>query len=592
MTINILPDHVINQISAGEVVERPSSIVRELLDNSLDAGASDITVTLVEGGQSLIVVSDNGIGMTPEDAQLAFKRHATSKLKTSEDIDKITTFGFRGEALPSIAAVARVKLKTKTTDSQLGVEIRYAGGELQDVKPVPARVGTVIEVANLFFNTPARKKFLKSSRGEELRIKNLIKHTSIANPEVKFRLFAEERELLNMPATTSMTERASTLFKGAYIPFRETVNGQTVSGLIGHPSQAGLKRNALTIFVNGRLVSDAMILRAVRDGFESTIKSREFPSGFVSIEIPAELVDVNVHPQKSEVRFRNPQDIYLNVRRAIRKTVQEFISPVDQTGSSKDNFSVDRDKSLGEYSASPFSANNAWTKTQGSKPEGSFLAAHEPLPDSAARSEVPGWAAASEPAFRFSELKYLAQALNCYLLCERNERLVVVDMHAAHERVNYNLIRHAYKNKSAASQQLLTPISFESSEEGVLKFMEYQALLERFGFEIEPFGDETLLIRALPTIIREKDTEKFLQEFLLMEFSESAEEVLEQLIDSVAARIACHSSVRSGQVVNREQVYSLFESLDRTEFSAACPHGRPVVVSFSLFEIERWFGRV
>jgi len=588
MAINILTDHVINQISAGEVVERPASIVKELLDNSLDAKASEIKVSLVDGGQTLISVTDNGTGMTKEDAVLAFKRHATSKLSTSEDIERISTFGFRGEALPSIAAVAKVRLRTRTAECQVGTEVRYRGGELEEVKSVPARTGTMVEVQNLFFNTPARKKFLKSSRGEELKIKTLIKHTSIANPHVRFVLTADKRELLDFPISQSMTERASTLFKGAYIPFRESVNRHTISGLIGHPSKAGLRRSALLVYVNGRLVNDSTILRATRDGFESTIKGREFPSGFINIDMPPELVDVNVHPQKSEVRFRDPQEMFLVVRRAVRKTVQEFITPVEQISKKKEDLTQGAGQSF-----------SAFSSTKGTFSPHEF----EKRPrDYAEQSSMPGISTVKEQSneepfekplsFLFSDLRYLGQVLDCYLLCEMDGKLVVVDMHAAHERYNYNLVRNAYKSKSASSQQLLAPLTIEASEEDVHKFAEFESLFSRFGFDVEVFGDSTLLVRAVPPVLNEKYINKLFEEVLSMEFSESAEEVLEQMVDAVAARIACHSSVRSGQKVNKEQVYSLFASLDRTEFSAACPHGRPVIVSFSRSEVERWFGRI
>ena len=569
MSIKVLRDVVVNQIAAGEVVERPASVVRELIDNALDAGAKDISVWIERGGRKLIRIIDDGSGMNRDDALLAFERHATSKIDELKDLDLIKTMGFRGEALSSIASVSKVTLKTQAADG-IGTEVRVEGGVLKGVKPCSMKKGTEIIVENLFYNTPARRKFLRQPNTEERKIKHWISDIAIVNPSVSFSLNNENKELLRLPVRESLLDRAKELFRGTLVEIQNELGPIKVEGLIAHPSQAQARSSSLTCYVNRRLISDRMLVRAAKDGFDSTLKRQEYPLGFVSVELPQALVDINVHPQKSEVRFRDSQEIYKAVRSSILFGVQQFKDPMP--GSSPMG-----EKSFTEApstSSSPFSSETATQEaifaTQSSSPE----------------------AKASEAAdFKFSSLKYLGMIFDCYLLCQDSEKFVVVDMHAAHERYNFNLIRNSLKGKKLASQELLVPVIVELSDDDLARAKEYDDLLAKCGFIIDEFGDNALAVRATPTIVRDTDVPDIIKDVCASGTELEAGAKFDEVIDHLAARIACHASIRSGDKINETEVYALFNSLDSTEFSAACPHGRPVVVNFSKFDVERWFGR-
>lgn len=576
MRVHVLADDVINKISAGEVVERPASVVRELVDNSLDAGATDITVLLEDGGQRLIRVTDDGSGMDRDDALLALERHATSKLTVSDDLHSISTLGFRGEALPSIAAVSKMVLRTRCAGSAAAQEIIIEGGKIHRVQETAAPVGTTIEVRQLFFNTPARRKFLKSPRSEELKIKAWILHASIARPQVRFRLFSDNRELLNIPRHSSELERASAVFRGTTIPFEGTSDAVSVLGVVGHPSLAQMESGAFVILVNGRLVSDRMILRAVKEGFDSTLKDREFPIGFISVRLSAGDVDVNVHPQKSEVRFRHSQEIFEAVKKHVASAVQEFCFPMRAMPAMPHQTSTAHAARF-EF-ASTFSAPSQ-------RPERHLESYDHPEPIRQLASEPP------LEKFKFSELRYLGQLMECYLLTELNEQFYVVDMHAAHERYNFNLMRRAFHERSVPSQQLLVPLTVELSEEGLERCMRQSHTFETLGFHWDSLGPTTLAVRALPSYFPESRLIQVVKEVAAIAEDLSTQSAFDEQIDKIAARLACHASIRSGKRMEAAEVYALFAALDSTEFSAACPHGRPVIISFTKSDIESWFGR-
>lgn len=616
MKIKVLPDTVVNRIAAGEVVERPASVVRELVENSIDAGATDVLVSLVQGGHSLITVTDNGSGMARDDALLAFERHATSKIADADDLQSITTLGFRGEALPSIASVSKVRLRTRPSDREIGTELQIQGGAVKAVADTPGAVGTEIEVKHLFFNTPARRKFLKQPKTEELRVKGWLTATALAHPQVRVRLFCDQREVLNLPARATMKERALSVIRGSSVPF-DTVQGAGaqrihLSGLVAHPSLAQADAAALIVLVNGRVISDRGILKAVREGFLSTLKEREFPVGVIAIELDASKVDVNVHPQKSEVRFSDPRQVFEAVRVAVADAVNQFRAPVFglqpprsspapggaaqgtpyRPGSPAltPNLNAPVAPSLQpesgqDYSAAPVALRIAEGGSSLAPQEEPF---GEPL---AERQAVLLETAVVASRFFFSDLQYIGQLLECYLVCEREGRLYVVDMHAAHERYNYNLIRNAIKAAAPRSQQLLVPLTVQVGERGVEALSREEELVSRAGFFLEPFGADAVLVRAAPHVRGSANIEAMIKQLAVSLAEEWGGGALEELHDHIAARLACHASVRSGRALQREEVYALFKSLDSSEFSAACPHGRPVVVSFSEGEIERWFGR-
>ena len=583
MIVRVLPDSIVNRIAAGEVVERPASVVRELVDNALDAGAADVAVYLENGGHSLIRVVDDGCGMERDDAVLAFERHATSKISSESDLMNLTTLGFRGEALPSIAAVSKIRLKTGCRGAEIGHEVVIEGGRLVSVREIPGIRGTDISVQHLFFNTPARRKFLKSVRAEELRVKTWLQQSAIPHSDTRFRLFIDGREVVNLPRRENQSERAAAMYKGATLafarrfPIRLDGTGETgetaihVHGLIAHPSMAQADAGAFVILVNNRLINDRALVRAVKDGFDSTLKDREFPQGFMHLELPGSLVDVNVHPQKSEVRFWDQRILFGLVRDLVYQTVQHFRMP--ETSLEVPSWPV-QERSV------PFS-----TEYAASGPAQSLFAA-EPAPGLLQSGNV------EEPAPRlFSDIRYIGQLFGCYLLCEAGDDFVVVDMHAAHERYNFNLIRNRVLSRDAVSQALLIPQKIELTEEGIGRLLEHEDLLKRFGFEAERAGETSLVLRAAPSMLDADGSEAVIKEMAASDLEGEAFGMVKGQIDAVSARIACHASVRSGAQLTREEVYALFSALDSTEFSMACPHGRPVAAAFSRSAVEKWFGR-
>ncbi len=602
MRIKVLPDTVINQIAAGEVVERPASVVRELVDNAIDAGASDVFVTLESGGHSRLSVRDDGCGMNRDEAILAFERHATSKVSAIEDLMTLSTLGFRGEALASIAAVSKIKLRTRRAEDDVGTEVIFRGGRLVNVQSCAWSKGTEIEVEHLFFNMPARRKFLKSPRSELARIRTWLAHSSLGRPGVRYRLVADGDEVLNLPPVTSLEQRARQVFPADLMPISLRESGIAVEGMVSHPGQALSDASGLVIVVNGRLISDKLIMRAVREGYDSMLKDREYPVGYVSITMSPEDVDVNVHPQKSEVRFRRPDQIFAVVRGAVLTGVRSIKRPMAL---------------LQESAAVVVGAREDSPRVQSKVATAPSLWGHSSVPESLSMIETPSTRAVdvvaspretysdkpivSTPqylfdtkerqAFRFSDLRYIGQALECYLLCELKGRLVVVDMHAAHERVNYNRIREARATGALVVQKLLIPEVFRLSEEQVVVLMEQQDALRELAFEITQRGIDEIVVHGVPSILAHRSCASLLKEFAVEQVVAGWRERLEERIDHMAARLACHASVRSGDALTKHEAYALFAQLDAAELSGACPHGRPCVTEFSREAVERWFGR-
>jgi DNA mismatch repair protein MutL len=599
--IKVLPDTVINQIAAGEVVERPASVVRELVDNAVDAGATDIFVALESGGHSRIRVRDNGCGMARDEALLAFERHATSKVSSIEDLTHLGTLGFRGEALASIAAVSKVKLTTRARESDVGVQVTMRGGKLVNVQSIAWNEGTEIEIEHLFFNTPARRKFLKSPRSEVSRIRSWLAHSSLARPSIRYRLVSDGDELLNLSSVDSRAARGKQIFPPELMPLSLTEGGVHVEGMVGHPGQALSDSSGLVILINGRLVSDKIIVRAVREGYDSMLKDREFPIGYVVVDMPSEDVDVNVHPQKSEVRFRRSDQVFAVVRGAVLSAVRSIRKPMSAVSMAATDIAP---SGMSVPTSSGFLAESYLATPT---PEFPRLTAreeeHEGRPAPAPRITTatphqPSFFSAPAPAleagqrpFRFSDLRYVGQVLECYLVCELDEKLVVVDMHAAHERVNYNKIRAARAEHKLSVQKLLIPELVRLTSEQVTTLMEQRELLSELAFEVSEVDHEQVAVCGVPSVLSRLNCAALLKEFAAEPVSAGWRERLEERIDHIAARLACHASVRSGDLLSRHEAYALFSELDEAELSGACPHGRPVVTEFSREAVERWFGR-
>lgn len=568
--IHVLRDNVINQIAAGEVIDRPVSVVRELVDNAVDAGATEISIEILDGGRSLIRVTDNGSGMNKEDAVLAFERHATSKLNTLSDLENLHTFGFRGEAIASICSVSRMSLRT--SEGELGTLIEVTGGKITSIQSVARTRGTDIEVRNLFFNVPVRKKFLKSPDIEGAKIKDWLSKYSLTNPQVKFSLVADG-QIVRSFIPESFLARAREIYGQNNEEIQYSLDDILVTGLIGHPGTAVRGGDSLSIYVNNRLVSDKLIFRAVKDGFQSMLKLVETPVGCVSISLPGQFVDINVHPQKSEVRFSAPTKVFSAVKTAVWDAVGRLRSPItaEAAGATtvsweereiKPSDSVNIDSISGTQATFFSSITGSGTDTSG--------------------------IASTSQSFPYSQLRYIGQLLECYLLCEYNEKFVVVDMHAAHERINYNRIRKALRENSKQSQALLIPEKIELTYEQQMHFNAVQEEFSHIGLVWKQTSDRFIEVDAVPACMVGIPVYDLISEIA---YSEGNLRALDAKVDSIAARLACHASIRSGRSLNREEVYALFSLMEDAELSSACPHGRPCVVSFDEASIESWFGR-
>lgn len=606
--IKVLPETIVNQISAGEVVDRPASVVRELLDNALDAGADDILISVEDGGRRSIRIVDNGSGMSKDDALLAFENHATSKITSVKDLAAIQTFGFRGEALASIASIAKVQLRSRTRDSDIGISINIEGGKIVKFEETSCNVGTEIIVSSLFFNTPARRKFLKKPETEEARIKQWIIQSAISNFSVRYRFQANRREQLNLPVCTSLIERARAFIKGSIEVVSWEKGEIKIHGLIGHPGSATTNTSSFVLIVNKRVVKDNALLKAVREGFQSTLKSYESPVGIVSIVLPYSQVDVNVHPQKSEVRFLSPGEIYVNLRDAIINSVRSFNRPI-----SISPISYERDIANAKEAISPEQSTqsviirddsstyqhqdrlNLATKVapmaefnyqNGSRDNTEILSSNSLSQDDNTSDQVQ-----TLPKFRYADLKYIGQLMECYLVCEHNELFYLIDMHAAHERCNYNRIRNGFIKQDVSQQLLLVPVVVTLDDESLQNVMENRDTLNRLGFEIEEFGSQEIIVRSTPSFIPANEVKSLFSELARQQLDLPTSTVVSDQLDRIAARIACHSSIRSGKIMSKDEVYALFDQLDVATISSACPHGRPVIVSFTQSTVEKWFGR-
>lgn len=573
--VRILDDLVVNQIAAGEVVERPVSVVKELIENAIDAGATKVHIVIANGGRSSIQVIDDGSGMSKSDALLAIERFGTSKINSVDDIQEIATLGFRGEALPSIASVSRFSLSSKTA-SEKGVEITIDGGVIKDVVDKDAAPGTRIEVKNLFFNVPARRRFLRAERTEAGLIKALVSDMALSFPKVRFILVSDGKEVRNFSKSASFFERVKQLklFKSDPIVVeesRETVEGKiSVLAYLSQPSEAVSSALRLRLIVNGRSVRDKLLLRAIRDAFGTFLKPGKYPVGVIKLEVPASEVDVNVHPQKSEVRFRTPDLVYSSIHSSIKKALTETST-----------FDLLR-RDHGFQDVIPIKRENSTSFNQQIVFEGNTAPRIE---------EERELVMEKKKVQKLSKARYLGQIFHCYLLMEGAGEFCVVDMHAAHERVTFYKLKKQFLEKTVAAQNFLVPELITLPSDRIEQFESFKPILEDIGIDAELFSDDQVAVRSLPALLGGVSAESIFNEFFALPSWSDWKEELEVKIDRVISRIACHGSVRSGRDLKAEEVYALLEDLEAAESSAFCPHGRPVVIKLSEYELECMFDR-
>ena len=612
MNIKQLSETLVNQIAAGEVIERPASAAKELIENAIDAGATRIEIATAGGGKSLLRVADNGCGMEADDLELAIRRHCTSKV--SDTLFDIRTLGFRGEALPSIGSVARLSIASRTPGSSGGAEIVVAGGKVSPVRPAAANPGTTVEVRDLFFATPARLKFLKTEKAEAAAITEVVKRMAIAFPAIRFVLSGSDRSTLELPATgddhlARIAQVLGTDFRDNAIALDAEREDVHLGGFAGLPTFHRGNSAHQYAFVNGRPVQDKQILSAIRGAYAETMPQGRYPVAVLSLTLDPALVDVNVHPAKSDVRFRDPGLVRGLIVGAIREALKREGDRASTTGAGgmlrafRPGFrpaataTPSGNWSFQSSPYRPFDSQPAPTATAAPAPSFGFGEAAQAafgetaLP--AARADAspsPAPTAAAEPvAYPLGAAR--AQVHANYIVAQTKDGLVIVDQHAAHERLVFEQMRKALSGRRLPSQGLLIPEIVDLPEEDCDRLMTHAASLEQLGLAIERFGPGAIAVRETPAMLGEMDVPGLVRE-LADEIAEwDTAQGLSAKLEHVAATMACHGSVRSGRLLRVEEMNALLRQMEETPGSGQCNHGRPTYVELKLSDIERLFGR-
>ena len=585
---------LIDQIAAGEVVERPASVVKELVENALDAGAERLRIEVRGGGRDWIAVTDDGHGMTPEDARLALQRHATSKIAHSRDLQRIGTYGFRGEALPAIASVSNLRLRTRNRASESAFEIRNRAGEEIAARAVGGPIGTRVEVADLFEAVPARRKFLKKDQTEWAHIADWLARLALALPGVHFDIHRDDRPVLSWPAARDSLDRIATVLgeeeAAALLAVEHEEGRARVDGYVSRPDRHRATAASIHLFVNRRPVRDRILQHALVDVYRDLLPRGRYPSAVLFVTVPPEAVDVNVHPAKREVRFADTQWAHRLVRNALLETIERR-SWVGERADAPMRAALPEggERSPGT-SAFPNRAVVADSVKQSTMGDWVFASPRDAQPDGASESEA--------APVRFADLRVLGQFLATYLIVEAKDRLLLIDQHAAHERVLYERLRADWQARGVERQGLLAPLTITLSP-GALGFLEDGTEpLERLGFELERFGDDTLIVRAVPALLADHDPADLVRGLVdelqsgggAAPAGRSAVRAL-PAADRIFATLACHASRRKGDVLGEREQRAVLDGLDAIPWAPTCPHGRPVCVPFELAEIERRFGR-
>ncbi len=604
--IQVLPEDLCNKIAAGEVVERPSSVVKELLENSLDAGAGDILIELEAGGKKLIRVSDNGSGMSRQDAFLSLERHATSKIRTDNDLFALSTLGFRGEALASIASVSRFHLKTCGNDEGLGQEIYAEGGLIKRAEEVGLPRGTVIEIRNLFFNLPARRKFLRKEQTELGHAADVVTKQALANPAVSFRLKHNDRILLDLRREKGVRERVAALLGRSLLKDLLEVEQQAggdlqLNGLISQPQLTRSATSHIYTFINGRYIRDRVVQHAVMDGYRHLLMKGRYPVVILFLQIDPALVDVNVHPTKHEVRFREQTLVHDFIAQTLQQTLRpaDWVSPSQATDKrSAEAFVAGNEMSVVDRFSQPKTVNEppvdyAVPGAVSNLPSADLLASASGRlqpPASSPEAEQILLPVADQGGF-FANLQILGQYHQSFLLCQDGDDLVLVDQHAAHERVGFEKLKKSYAGGTVASQSLLFPEILELDFRSAAALTDYRQELERLGFEMEPFGGKSFALKAIPQILPNRDAGQLLIDVALELERVGRTGQLQESIDDILILMACHGVIRANQALTPVECRALLRELDQVDFKTNCPHGRPVIQRLTLTEIERMFRR-
>lgn len=622
--IHILPEALCNQIAAGEVVERPASVVKELVENSLDAGATRIQVEVENGGKRLIRVSDNGCGMQREDAFLCLERHATSKVRAEQDLFRLTTLGFRGEALPSIAAVSRFALRTRVVESLEGWEIIAEGGTVKRASAAGVPPGTSIEIRNLFFNTPARRKFLRRDETELGHIGETLTRLALSRPEVCFRFVHNDRLLWEVNRQNTLAERVAELLGRQAVRDMMCLecqgpDGMRLSGLISRPSLSRAGLGGIFTFINGRFIRDRVVQHGLGDGYRNLLEKGRHPVLVLFLEVDPSQVDVNVHPTKHEVRFRQQASVHDFIVQSLRDNLSAA-APVADAQRDQSPFQMPmREPSPSAIPAiqhkppttrrvpSEISQTHAPVISSVSQPrikeasvaysmEQKVLA--EPEQDVCpSGSELFGTVVEPAPHDQvknsgfFSGLRIIGQYQNSYLVCQSGQDLLLVDQHAAHERIGFERLKQQYLTGSVERQLLLFPMVLEFDFRQGRLVSEHCETLSRFGFELENFGSNAFALKELPRMLREADVERLVRDVIDELSTIGKSQLIEQEFERILLKMACHGMLRANQRLSQEEMQALLADMDETPFISHCPHGRPTFLRWTLGDVERLFKR-
>ena len=595
--IRTLPDVLVSKIAAGEIVERPASVVKELVENSIDAGATRVSIHLEAGGKRLIRVVDNGHGMSRDDALMSIERHATSKIRDIDDLFSIGTLGFRGEALPSIASVSRFRMITAAEASNSGTEIYIEGGVMRKVKETASPEGSSVEVKNLFFNTPPRLKFLKRPETELGRAFEVIQREALSKPEVSFEVFSDGKNIHRYGASESVEQRVAQIIPGTSL-YEIDFEDETLAlrGFLGSPLDPRSSMRRLFTYVNARPVRDRFINRIIMDCYGRMVEKGRYPQGAVFIERDPALVDVNVHPTKSEVMFEGQYEVAQSIRRAIggmladapwmkgyRERTQKALG--DFYERQKDSGSLQRN----DYPAATSSAKAASAQAA-YKPESTYFshggasAIFEKFPETA-----------KEDMFSdgfYSSLRFLGQVGKLYLVCESPDGIILIDQHAAHERVNFERIKKSYLEETfSCSQELLIPEVIELTVREINTARQFADEMERLGFGFEVFGENAVRVKSVPGFLRDSNYARVFSDLFDELDGLGDPKSLGEHLDTVCATMACHSSITANRTLSEQEARTLFADMDASENPHACPHGRPVATRISYNMLEKMFKR-
>jgi DNA mismatch repair protein MutL len=619
--IKLLSDTLASQVAAGEVVERPASVVKELIENSIDAGARNIEIQIRRGGISSIQIADDGCGMNKTDALMSLERHATSKIRETEDLASILTMGFRGEAMPSIASVSKFRMTTRETNALAGTEILVNGGKLASVKEAGEAPGTQIEVRSLFFNIPARRKFLRTENTEFSHIEHQVRIHAIAHPHIRFSLVHNDRTVFHLPGTESLFERIRGL-AGNELASRlleipdQTVNGLCFHGFIGEPGLSRSNRSLQMIFLNRRPIEGAILQYALREGYHTALMKGQHPVTFLFIEMNPSLVDINVHPAKREVRFHDGNNLRATLVSVIANTLESFIKPATSTWGNTGTVTVEEDSSTVATTDAPQhvqptlvpeaeqrSLRKDWadqspTSTGDWPPEleqertRTDITPPEP---SASSSGLPNAEKSTGPTSKVpkpADFRILGVLGKLYVLMENDQGLVLMDQHAAHERVLFEQMRRRMEDEGVPTQQLLMPTILEMTPKEFDLVSQNLPTLRKLGIGAETFGSNTIKVDYLPTFVDERDGNTFINDVLEELRRDTTRMSTMRLGEDMVATTVCRHAVKANDFLHLKELEKLLEDMLLCDLPFCCPHGRPTLIQISYAELERKFGRV